>query len=237
MNIKAAYPLRPAHREWTIALHGSGADYEVAAPGTTAALTRGDGAPDEDAVPLADLIDSLRAGVFVIGIDGAIMHANTQGRAMLAANNMLRAAGGRLSATDPQVSAALRDALTAAVLGDPGGRVVLPLTSRDGMHHVVQVLPLRTSGRRAAAVFVVRATFEAPSCPDVIRRVYRLSLAELRVLFAIVEFGGVPPVAAALGIANSTVKTHLHRLFKKTGTSRQADLVKVVAAFSHRLVG
>jgi len=38
-------------------------------------------------------------------------------------------------------------------------------------------------------------------------------------------------------VANSTVKTHLGRLFKKTGTTRQADLVKLVAAFSDRLVG
>jgi len=46
----------------------------------------------------------------------------------------------------------------------------------------------------------------------------------------------LPDVAAALGIANSTVKTHLGSLFRKTGTKRQADLVKLVAAFSHRLV-
>jgi hypothetical protein len=32
------------------------------------------------------------------------------------------------------------------------------------------------------------------------------------------------------------VKTHLHRLFAKTETTRQADLVKLVAAFSTPLV-
>jgi DNA-binding CsgD family transcriptional regulator len=32
------------------------------------------------------------------------------------------------------------------------------------------------------------------------------------------------------------VKTHLGRLFEKTGTSRQADLVKLVAGFSNPLV-
>ena len=46
----------------------------------------------------------------------------------------------------------------------------------------------------------------------------RLRLRDLRVLFAVVDFGGVPDVAAALGIACSTVKTHLGRLFAKTGT-------------------
>jgi DNA-binding CsgD family transcriptional regulator len=184
---------------------------------------------------LADVIDSLSAAVFLIGPGGAIVHANAQARAMLAANDVLRAVSGRLSAADPQVNAALGDALLAAMFGDTIGSIVLPLTSRDGTRHVVQVLPLRASRRRAAAVFVARATFEGPSFPDVIGRAYRLTPAELRVLVAIVDVGGVPEVASALGIASSTVKTHLGRLFKKTGTSRQADLVKLVASFSHRL--
>ena len=59
---------------------------------------------------------------------------------------------------------------------------------------------------------------------------------ELRVLLAIVEVGGVPEVAEALGIAETTVKTHLHRTYQKTGINRQADLVKLVAAFSNPLV-
>jgi DNA-binding CsgD family transcriptional regulator len=57
------------------------------------------------------------------------------------------------------------------------------------------------------------------------------------VLLAIVDIGGVPEVAAALGVAVTTVKTHLSRLFEKTGVARQADLVKLVAGFSTPLAG
>jgi DNA-binding NarL/FixJ family response regulator len=39
---------------------------------------------------------------------------------------------------------------------------------------------------------------------------------EVTVLFAIVDVGGVPEVARALGIAPTTVKTHLLRVFAKT---------------------
>src|SRR5262249_7133994 len=53
---------------------------------------------------------------------------------------------------------------------------------------------------------------------------------------AIVEVGGVPETAEVLGVAQATVKTHLHRVFGKTGTARQAELVKLVAAFSSPLV-
>jgi DNA-binding CsgD family transcriptional regulator len=56
------------------------------------------------------------------------------------------------------------------------------------------------------------------------------------VLLAIVEVGGVPEVAEALGIAVSTVRTHLAQLFAKTGTNRQADVVKLVARYMNPLV-
>jgi len=51
----------------------------------------------------------------------------------------------------------------------------------------------------------------------------------MRVLIMIVQIGGVPEVAPVLGVSETTVKTHLQRVVAKTGTSRQADLVQVVA--------
>src|SRR5690606_40036000 len=76
--------------------------------------------------------------------------------------------------------------------------------------------------------------FSDPTCSTLfpyttLFRSYKLTPAELRVLLAVVEIGGAPEVAEALGIAETTVKFHLKRLFEKTGTRRQADLVKVVA--------
>lgn len=56
---------------------------------------------------------------------------------------------------------------------------------------------------------------------------------ELRVLLGIVEVcGGVPETAAALGISAATVRTHLLRLYTKTGIRRQAELVKLAAGFA-----
>ena len=55
-------------------------------------------------------------------------------------------------------------------------------------------------------------------------------------LTAFVEVGGIPEVAAALGVADTTVRTHVSSLFAKTGTARQADLVKLVAGYLTPLV-
>jgi DNA-binding CsgD family transcriptional regulator len=82
---------------------------------------------------------------------------------------------------------------------------------------------------------VHKASLETPLLPEAIAKAYRLTPTELRVLLAAVEIGGVADVAEALGIASETVKTHLGRIYEKTDTHRQADLVKLVAGYSSPL--
>ena len=109
--------------------------------------------------------------------------------------------------------------------------VPLTVTADNGERYVVHVLPLTSLARNGAApgvkavatVFVRKVEIDSKSCGALIARAFGLTPAELRVLLAIVEVGGVPETAAALGIAETTAKTHLHRVFSKTGTSRQAE--------------
>jgi DNA-binding CsgD family transcriptional regulator/PAS domain-containing protein len=200
-----------------------------------------------EAARLADALNSLSAGMFLIDAGGRIVHANTSGHELLAEGAALRAAGGRLVPTHADTARVLNEVSMAAGIGDAalGSKgVALPLTGRDGESYIAHVLPLssRARGRSVpghaavAAVFVRKATIQVPSTSEVIAKHYNLTPAELRILSAVVEIGSVPETAQALGIAEATVKTHLHRLFSKTGASRQADLVKLVARFSNPLV-
>jgi len=83
-------------------------------------------------------------------------------------------------------------------------------------------------------LFVHKAALKTSSPPEAIAKAYDLTPSELRVLLAIVEVGGVPELAEALGIGETTVKTHLGRLYEKTGARGQAELVKLVAGFPTR---
>ena len=87
------------------------------------------------------------------------------------------------------------------------------------------------------ALFICKVATEPRSPPEIIAQAYKLTPTELRVLLGSVEVGGVPETAVALGVAESTIKTHLGNLFVKTGTGRQADLVKIVAGFATPLIG
>ena len=191
-----------------------------------------------------DVLEGLSIGVFLIDANGRIVHANAAGSGMLGAGDLLRSIAGRLVAGDAQVEHSLRETAAAAANGDQdiGARsIVVPLRRRDDdERYVAHLLPLASGARgraggsygATAALFVRKAELQYPSPPEVIGQTYDLTPAELRVLLGIVQIGGVPEVAAAFGIADTTVKTHLGRLYAKTGTARQADLVKLVAGFA-----
>jgi DNA-binding CsgD family transcriptional regulator len=200
------------------------------------------------AAALADAFDGLTAGMLLVDAEARIVPANAAAHAVIATGDLLLAAGGRLRGRDPQTDQALREICSAAAEGDAavGSKgIAVPLIARNGERHVAHVLPLTAGARRrggagysaVAALFVHKAALDAPSPPEIIAKAYKLTPAELRVLLAVVEVGGVPETAEALGIAETTVRFHLRQLFEKTGTHRQADLVKLVAGFANPVVG
>jgi DNA-binding CsgD family transcriptional regulator len=195
------------------------------------------------AAPIENTLDELKAATFLLDGTGNITHTNESGRDILHRNDFLRAEQGRLVATNPQLNRILRDAVAASILGDGATKsesIALPFVAHDGERFVGHLLPL-TSGRRreagiayeaTAVLFVSKASLDSTAASDIIRKVFKLTPAEARVLLTVVELGGVSETARNLDVAESTVKTHLGRIFTKTDTRRQADLVKLIAAFS-----
>jgi len=200
-----------------------------------------------EAATFADILDGLSPAVILVDAHGHIVHGNAASQPVLEKGDFLRSVQGRLTATDTGVDEALHGAIVAASAEVEGGGkgAAVPLTGSSGSdRYVAHVLPLVVGERRkagatstaVAALFVRKAELETTPPSEVIGKTYKLTPTELRVLRAIVNVGGVRQVAGNLGVADTTVKTHLGRLFEKTGVSRQADLVKLVAGYSSMLV-
>lgn len=199
-----------------------------------------------ESASFSDTFDGLASGMFMVDARGRIRHANAAGEAMLEQGVAVLARQGRLVSPDRRAGAALTEAFAATGGGDmaPGARgISIAIAGRNEENYVAHVLPL-TSGRRRraptrhaadAVVFVQRAVLDLPAAADVIAKTYGLTPSEVRVLMTVVQVGGVAETADALGIGEATVKTHLHRVFAKTGTGRQADLVKLVAGYASPL--
>jgi DNA-binding CsgD family transcriptional regulator len=199
-----------------------------------------------EATAFADTLDGLAAGVFLVDENARIAFANASGQIMLDEQKILRRKDGVLTAVDPRTRTTLADVIAAARDGDAAvgiSGIAIPLSPSLEPPWLAHILPL-TSGARhdagiahsaVAAVFVRQASFETPSAMETMSKLYRLTPSELRVLAAVSEVGGVAAVAELIGIAEATVKTHLHHLFAKTGTSRQVDLVKLVVSHTSPL--
>jgi DNA-binding CsgD family transcriptional regulator len=195
-----------------------------------------------EAAALSDALDGLAAGMFLVDATGRIVHANASGHAMLAKGDVVHIAGLRLSSKDAKAEQALREVFAATAAGDVGigaKGIAVPVSAAGGARHVAHVLPLTSGTRRqaghryaaVAAVFLQEAVVGGNTPFETITQHFKLTTAEMRVLFAIVQVGGVPDAAPVLGVSETTVKTHLQHVFEKTGTNRQADLVKLVASY------
>jgi len=191
---------------------------------------------------LTSTLDHLAAGVFLVGADGCLLYCNAAGQALMADRAVLRLSSSLLACVDRPANAALREVLAAAAGGDAAVGVkgiAIAMAARNGDPYVAHVLPLTSRARKAggfvssacAAVFVRKASLNTAAPAETLARLYDLTVGELRVLRATVEGGSVVGAARSLGLSLGTVKTHLHNLFRKTNTSRQVDLVKLVAAY------
>jgi DNA-binding CsgD family transcriptional regulator len=200
-----------------------------------------------EAAMLAETLDGLSAGLFLVDAKARVVHANSAARDILEAGDFLRSIDGRLVARDAEINQTLRDTFAVAGDGDAalGTRgIALTLIARDGERYAAHVLPLSSGEHRragmtytaAAAMFVRKASLQAPSSAEAIGRIYRLTRTELRVLLAVVEMESLSEAAQVFGIADTTVKLHLGNIYAKTGANRVAGLIKLMAGLSNPLL-
>jgi DNA-binding CsgD family transcriptional regulator len=199
-----------------------------------------------DAAALADTLDRIAASLFILDASRIVVHANAAGKKLLDAGMVFRTASNRLAPVDPIASRLLAEAVASAEQGDlsmASSGVAIPIEGADAGNWIAHVLPLTSGERRraglaysaVAAVFVRKANLDYSTPVETAARLYRLTDAELRVLFAFMASDGIADAAAILGLSQTTVRTHLKSVFRKTGTNRQSALVKLVASFSNPL--
>lgn len=188
--------------------------------------------------PYREVLDSLAVPIVLTGADGSIHYANPLAEQMFSEQGPIQSQNGMLRGRNPAVAGALLDAIARtagddAALGLRG--IGLPISSTGHAPAVAYVLPLaggtaRTVLRPAcAAIFVSTTTSASPLPEAVLTTLFGLTPAEARVLLKIGNGHSAAEVASALDIGENTVKTHLKRIFAKTRTRRQADLVRLVS--------
>lgn len=183
----------------------------------------------------AAIFDTMATPILVVGRHLSISHANAAAVEMLKRDTSLRSRNGVLTASDQVIQAALTAAVTqAADAASKIGRAGfgIPLADHDGLPRAIYVLPLRDGALGAdaeAALFVANRTNAPAMLGSVVERLFGLTPTEQEVFSEIVSGRRVNDTARSLGIAPSTVRTHLLRIYDKTGMRRQAELVRLAA--------
>ncbi len=221
-------------------------DLRVLAPHVRRATTIG-GMLDRailEAQTFAAALEASPAGVVLVDTEMRIVHANTAARLMLAAEDPVRSRGGMLAVTTEPLPGQLEAAVAAASTDSPHDRRGLGVPGRraDGTPVVLRVLPLARRSirpgleqRASAAVFIGDAPSAVQLPSDALALLYSLTPAEVRVMELIAAGQTLRDVGVALGKSVHTIRTHLNRVFDKTGAHRQADLVRLVSATTQQI--
>jgi DNA-binding CsgD family transcriptional regulator/PAS domain-containing protein len=192
---------------------------------------------------LEAMLDQLAAGVVLIGRGQRIVHMNKaaerfarRAQAIRVTDNRLvpldRAAGDDLQHAIAQTNAPEREQFAAApsvALPDPDGRgLIATVLSLERGRRQDLMAPLAAM----TAVFLqeVQAGASTGIPGTAFARLYGLTASELRVAVALAPGLGIREASELLGLSEATVKSHLQRVFAKTNTHRQTELVQLLRA-------
>lgn len=200
---------------------------------------------------LARALQLMPSAALLLDAAGRVVHANQAGEALLQENDGLGTDGQgglQLTAALPPETAALARAIAEALsvaagsgdvlrsplhLSRPSGRAPLMVMLVPVPPPAFMLWELIAGAR--AIVLIVDPEQESVPAAEAAGIALGLTPAEARVAALIAHGYGGPQAAASLGIALTTVKTHLGRIYEKTGIRSQQGLVRLFGALPSQM--
>ncbi len=176
-------------------------------------------------------LGELEAAVLILDEQRRPTYLNPRAEAALAQGVVLRLHGQRVVGATRPADDALRRVAEGSSMGKPSGFESV-LHGTDGEERLLFAVALDASAEGVldqparASMLVLRSPREDTRNPIAIAaRVFNLTPAQVQVLTFLAQGQTPDAVADILGISTATIRSHLSDLFRRTGTSRQAELV------------
>lgn len=186
---------------------------------------------------LQTIIRTLSTGILLVAEDGAILETNAAAEQLLNDGQIIRARNGCLEAAQPGQGVLLHRAILLAARGMQNVASGVALNDLQRGFITAHILPL-TGGTRRSRLHraAVAAIFLSPDAgqfakirrADILGTVYNLTAAERRVAEVVADGKTSLQAALALGISEATMRSHLTRIFAKTGVTRQPELISLM---------
>lgn len=187
-------------------------------------------------------LDTLDFPLFVIGSGFQSHFANGAAETLLAQSDFINHQGGRLRFGDGHVQRKIETAMHSLRNGgsakgvNPFGTAFIDETQRPWVAHLLPLNNGIMNNARIADEGAFALLLSAPSRGDssitleALALLYDLTVTETRVFRLLCAGNPTRKIADELNIAQSTIKTHILRIYEKTGQHRQADLVALAGA-------
>jgi DNA-binding CsgD family transcriptional regulator/PAS domain-containing protein len=184
----------------------------------------------------AEVMDRLPLGIFLLDDRGRVVQMNAAARKIVERKDALRLDRGVLVALETRADVQLQRMIFGAGAAGSGRNLTLggtcALPRAKGGHPLsAMVAPTGVTGifpstRRASVVVLVEEPVQRSSLPFVtFSKSFKLSQAEALLAQRLLTGLSLRQAAEELGIRESTARSHLKRVFAKTGARRQSDLI------------
>jgi DNA-binding CsgD family transcriptional regulator len=185
------------------------------------------------------VLDALDVAVVFMTGSAEVIHCSEAAEAIIESADGLSIINGRLHATEPRLDARLRHAVRAATcVGrsiDSPATVTIDRPSAKRPYHLL-MSPLRHglacfTGMRQPeiALLILNAEDQRPVSVDVLKRLFGLTGREATLASVLSTGKPIDEAADEIGMAYETARSHLRHIFDKTQTSRQTELLMVLA--------
>jgi DNA-binding CsgD family transcriptional regulator len=184
-------------------------------------------------------LDRLSSGIVLLDRRARIVYANSAARSLGADGGALCLRNSMVTTRSASHSQRLDELIRAVLRGKPTASMSLPRSTDGGLLTIfLSSVRGRDVGRfadinmpdAAVLVVIVNPANRADIPIGWVMDAYGLTQAEARVAVAASSGSTVFESATQLGLSPNTIKTHLRKVFAKTGISRQTELVRLMTS-------
>lgn len=175
--------------------------------------------------------DRFLVGVVVVDLEGNVRLMNKEAERILAEDDGLAIAEGKLRGVVRRLNMKLQDNIVRAFEEETLDEIVSFPRLSGGRPYLVLIPGQRSSPDEqpeAVVLLIIDTDQRTKVSADTLIRLYDLTPAETRLAMVLIDGKRIDQAAEELEISQTTVVFHLRNLFKKTGTNRQADLIRVL---------
>ena len=191
-------------------------------------------------------LDQIPVGVIIVDDAGTVLDSNHVANEVMSSNDGLIVDRYGLKGHTRETTLALHELIATAISPDrqldPDATDTILLdrpSGRPSLAVTIGRLPLASrflgTDRRAAAIYITDPQNPFDLDPSKLIRLYKLTPAEARLAAHLARGSRLEDAAIDLGVSLNTVRTHLKRIFSKTGTDRQAELVRLIVSGPARI--